>query len=100
LYLKTLTDKQYFIGEELIEFINDEGYIRENLNELTSEINHLKEGTNFSEEEITEEEIRMMVDVGEEKGVIQETEKDMIINIFEFDKVLKEIIFYEIEILF
>lgn len=36
-------------------------------------------------EEITEEEIRMMVDVGEEKGTIRETEKEMINNIFEFD---------------
>lgn len=38
-----------------------------------------------SEEKITEEEIRMMVDVGQEKGVIRGTEKDMINNIFEFD---------------
>jgi putative hemolysin len=38
-----------------------------------------------NEDKITEEEIRMMVDVGEEKGAIQETEKDMINNIFEFD---------------
>lgn len=37
------------------------------------------------EENVTEEEIRMMVDVGEEKGVIEETQKDMINNIFEFD---------------
>ncbi|ATW25971.1 hemolysin family protein [Candidatus Formimonas warabiya] len=37
------------------------------------------------EERITEEEIRMMVDVGQEKGVIQSTEKEMINNIFEFD---------------
>ena len=36
-------------------------------------------------EEVTEEEIRMMVDVGEEKGVIEQSEKDMINNIFEFD---------------
>jgi RNA polymerase sigma-54 factor len=63
LYLKTLTDKQYFIGEELIEFINDEGYIRENLNELTSEINHLKEGTNFSEVEITEDEVKQILEL-------------------------------------
>lgn len=34
---------------------------------------------------ITEEEIRLMVDVGEEKGIIRETEKEMIDNIFEFD---------------
>ncbi len=37
------------------------------------------------EENVTEEEIRMLVDVGEEKGVIEETQKDMINNIFEFD---------------
>jgi len=37
------------------------------------------------DEEVTEEEIRMLVDVGEEKGVIEETQKEMINNIFEFD---------------
>ena len=37
---------------------------------------------------ITEEEIRLMVDVGEEKGIIRETEKEMIENIFEFDDTL------------
>lgn len=37
------------------------------------------------EEEVTEEEIRMMVDVGQERGTILETEKVMINNIFEFD---------------
>ena len=40
---------------------------------------------NADEEEVTEEEIRMMVDVGEEKGTIQENEKEMINNIFDFD---------------
>lgn len=40
---------------------------------------------NVQPEKITEEEIRMMVDVGEEKGTIRETEKEMINNIFEFD---------------
>ncbi|CAM4373234.1 hemolysin family protein [Paenibacillus tarimensis] len=35
--------------------------------------------------EVTEEEIRMMVDVGNENGTIQETERLMINNIFEFD---------------
>ncbi|MCI9365375.1 MAG: HlyC/CorC family transporter [Clostridia bacterium] len=44
------------------------------------------------EETVTEEEIRMMVDVGQEKGVIEELEKNMINNIFEFnDKVASEI---------
>ncbi|NSL52522.1 hemolysin family protein [Calidifontibacillus erzurumensis] len=40
---------------------------------------------NADPEEVTEEEIRMMVDVGQEKGTIQEAEKVMINNIFEFD---------------
>ncbi|MBQ7242028.1 MAG: HlyC/CorC family transporter, partial [Firmicutes bacterium] len=35
--------------------------------------------------EITEEEIRLMVDAGEERGTIDEDEKEMINNIFEFD---------------
>ncbi len=37
------------------------------------------------DEKVTEEEIRMLVDVGEEKGVIEESQKEMINNIFEFD---------------
>lgn len=40
---------------------------------------------NDRNDEVTEEEIRMMVDVGEEKGTIDETEKEMINNIFEFN---------------
>lgn len=44
------------------------------------------------EETVTEEEIRMMVDVGEEKGTIDRTEKEMINNVFEFDnKIVSEI---------
>lgn len=39
------------------------------------------------EEVVTEEEIRMMVDVGGEKGVIEEVQKEMIENIFEFDDI-------------
>ncbi|MBN1634726.1 MAG: RNA polymerase factor sigma-54 [Ignavibacteria bacterium] len=63
LYLNTLTEKQYFIGAELIEFIDDEGYIRESLTELTMEINHLKEGSNFNDEEITEEEVKEILNL-------------------------------------
>ena len=40
---------------------------------------HAKDG------EVTEEEIRMLVDAGSEKGAIDPEEKDMIHNIFEFD---------------
>lgn len=42
---------------------------------------------NADEEQVTEEEIRMMVDVGEEKGVIENTQAEMIDNIFEFDDI-------------
>ncbi|MHC1695599.1 MAG: hemolysin family protein [Eubacteriales bacterium] len=41
-----------------------------------------------SDEEVTEEEIRMMVDAGSEKGVIDPEEKTMIQNIFEFNDTL------------
>ncbi len=37
------------------------------------------------EEEITEEEIRMLVDIGSESGAIDDDEKEMIHNIFELD---------------
>lgn len=40
---------------------------------------------NAKNEQVTEEEIRMMVDVGNESGAIQASEKMMINNIFEFD---------------
>ena len=39
------------------------------------------------EEVVTEEEIRMMVDVGGETGVIEDTQIEMINNIFEFDDI-------------
>ena len=38
-----------------------------------------------TEESITKEEIRMMVDAGNEMGFIEESQKEMINNIFEFD---------------
>ncbi len=45
---------------------------------------------NAEDEEVTEEEIRMMVDVGSEKGTIEPSEKEMIHNVFEFDNVSAE----------
>ena len=39
------------------------------------------------EESVTEEEIRMMVDVGSEKGTIHPTEKQLIQNVFEFNDI-------------
>lgn len=45
----------------------------------------LRMKTEAEEESVTEEEIRMMVDLGEEKGVIDEDEKEWIQNVFAFD---------------
>lgn len=39
------------------------------------------------EETVTEEEIKMMVDQGEEKGTIKEEEKELINNVFEFNDI-------------
>ena len=44
--------------------------------------------TESDEEVVTEEEIRMMVDAGEEKGAIEEEEKEMINNVFEFNDIV------------
>ena len=38
-------------------------------------------------EHVTEEEIRMMVDIGEEKGIIEESEAELIENVFEFNNI-------------
>lgn len=43
--------------------------------------------TNIDDESITEDAFRMMVEVGEESGVIEESEKRMIDNILEFDDI-------------
>ena len=45
---------------------------------------------NAEDEQVTEEEIRMMVDIGEEKGAIETNEKEMIDNIFEFNNMTAE----------
>lgn len=52
-----------------------------------------------TEEQITEEEIRTMINVGEEKGIFRETETEMINSIFEFDDtVAKEVMTPRIDI--
>ena len=42
------------------------------------------------EEEVSEDEIRMMVDLGEERGAIEANEKELIDNIFEFNNTTAE----------
>ena len=45
---------------------------------------------NAEEDDVSEDEIRMMVDIGEEKGAIQRGEREMIENIFEFNNTTAE----------
>ena len=45
---------------------------------------------NEVDEEVSEEEIRMMVDAGSEKGAIDQQEKEFIQNVFEFDDLTAE----------
>ena len=55
-------------------------------------LNLLRIDPNQTDRNVTEEEIRMMVDVGRESGAIHAEEKEMIENIFEFnDKDVSEI---------
>ncbi len=56
---------------------------------------------NAQEEEVSEEEIRMMVDVGNEKGTIDNEEREFIQNVFEFDNLpVDEIITHRTEVTF
>ena len=58
----------------------------------TNAVSKIFKITENEEEVVTEEEIRMMIDVGEEKGVIGAAAKEMLNNVFEFnDKIVSEI---------
>ena len=53
---------------------------------------------NAREDEVSEEEIRMMVDVGSEKGAIDSEEREFIQNVFEFDNIpVRDIITHRTE---
>ena len=55
---------------------------------------------NANDEQVTEEEIRMMIDVGTEKGTIDEEEKEFIHNVFEFnDKTADEIMTHRTDVI-
>lgn len=45
---------------------------------------------NADEEDVSESEIRMMVDIGEEKGTIETSERELIQNVFEFNNMTAE----------
>ena len=56
---------------------------------------------NAQDEEVSEEEIRMMVDAGSEMGTIDNDERDFIQNVFEFDNLpVEEIITHRTDVTF
>lgn len=57
------------------------------LSAVTNFISKLFGISENEEDVITEEEIKLMIDEGEEKGTIQQEERDMIHNIFEFNDI-------------
>lgn len=69
---------------------------------LTASTNAISKilGVNQVEEEtVTEEEIRMMIDVGQQKGTIEDNEKEIINNVFEFnDKTVSEVMIHRTDI--
>ncbi len=54
---------------------------------VTNKISKLFGVNEHEEETVTEEEIKMMIDQGEEKGTIEEEEKELLNNVFEFDDI-------------
>ena len=61
----------------------------------------LRMKTAAEEENVTEDEIKMMVDLGEEKGTVEETEKKWIQNVFEFnDTLVREIMTPSLDVKF
>ena len=54
---------------------------------VTNTISKLFGVSETDEETVTEEEIKMMIDQGEEKGTIEEEEKELINNVFEFNDI-------------
>ncbi len=56
-----LSNKEYFIGEELVNLIDTEGYIRQTNAELLMEIDDMKKGTAFENENFSEDEIEKVI---------------------------------------
>ena len=57
------------------------------LTSVTNAVSKIFGVSENEEESVTEEEIKMMIDQGEEKGTIKEEEKELINNVFEFNDI-------------
>ncbi len=91
---QTYPEKWAFAVTDIVNFFSI--FLRPFVVVLTASTNGIlrlfKIDPDKNDKSVTEEEIRMMVDVGSESGNIEDTEKEMIENVFEFnDKEVAEI---------
>jgi RNA polymerase sigma-54 factor len=63
LHLNDLNEKEMFIGEEIIWSIDDEGYFRDNLQDVITDLDKQKIGTGFEDETFTEEELLKVLEM-------------------------------------
>lgn len=61
LYLSGLSDKEIFIGEDIIGNLDDDGYLRDNLEEIKEDLEKRKGGTEFESETFTVEDIETVL---------------------------------------
>ena len=89
LHLNDLTEKEMFIGEEIIWSIDDEGYFRDNFEDVITDLNKQKVGSSFEEESFTEEEllkVLQMIQTFEPIGIgSRNLEECMITQLIEHD---------------
>lgn len=61
LHLSELSNKDIFIGEEIIWSLNEDGYFTESIDNIRQDLNYKKADTEFSNDEFTEEEIKQVL---------------------------------------
>ena len=62
LHLSGLNNKHIFIGEEIIGSLDDEGYLRDEIEDIKRDIDKLKIGMEFENEDFTLEEINEVIE--------------------------------------
>lgn len=63
LYLSNLSDKDNFIGEDIIGNLDDDGYLRDSLEEIRDDLEKRKTGTEFEFETFTIEDIENVLKI-------------------------------------
>lgn len=83
LHLSEISEKEAFIGEEIIWSIDDEGYFRDNPEDVITDLNKQKLGTAFENEVFTPEELNkvlMLIQTFEPLGVASRNLEECLIT--------------------